>query len=116
VDRDGFGNDCGLVLFQVGIVFVLAEEYLTWAFVYNASQKIAPVPGSTQWLEVDAKNETSEGLLIGYKLHPVGLVCYVLTLVTLAGWISVMTWLVIQVSGTTAQFLKSKPDTFYLFF
>jgi hypothetical protein len=81
----------------------------------NTSQKIAPVPGSTQWLEVDAKNEASEGLLIGYKLHPVGLVCYVLTFVTIAAWIAVLTWLVIQVSGSIVIVLVLKPYTFYLF-
>jgi hypothetical protein len=63
------------------------------------SQKIAPVSGSARWMNMEDKNENTEGLQIGYKTHPVGMVLHGLTLITLAGWIALLAWLTIQVRG-----------------
>jgi hypothetical protein len=61
------------------------------------SQKIASVPGSAQLMNLDDKNEKTEGLQIGYKRHPIGTLLHGLTLMTLAGWIALLAWLTIQV-------------------
>jgi hypothetical protein len=48
-------------------------------------------------MNLDDKNEKTEGLQIGYKLHPIGTLLHGLTLITLAGWIALLAWLTIQV-------------------
>jgi hypothetical protein len=59
------------------------------------------------------KNENTEGLQIGYKTHPVGMVLHGLTLITLAGWIALLAWLTIQVRGMMqcAPWLLILPNT-----
>jgi hypothetical protein len=59
------------------------------------SQKIKPVPGSSQTLTVEGQGETY-GLQIGYRFHVLGEILHVLTLLTFAGWIVILAFLTIQ--------------------
>jgi len=62
------------------------------------SQKIAPVSGSLQKLQVDENDAQpkSQALQIGYKFHVVGNALHYITLITFAAWIALMAWLTIQ--------------------
>jgi len=65
---------------------------------FRTSQKISPVPGSSQVLAVEEQSDDTNGLQIGYRFHAVGALLHFLTLVTFAGWVALMAWLTVQVS------------------
>ena len=65
-------------------------------FEYSLSQKIAPVPDSSQILTVEGQGKDTQGVQIGYRFHVLGELLHVLTLLTFAGWVAVMGFLTIQ--------------------
>ena len=71
---------------------------VAWCF-YN--QRVDPVAGSTQILQVDSVNARKQGNVTeswqtGYKIHPIGRFIHFLTLVTLLGTHVLLGWLTIQ--------------------
>jgi hypothetical protein len=85
---------------------------LSWC-AYN--QRIAPVEGSTQSLElsfsINADKNASKGYQTGYKMHPVGLFINLITMLTVLGIQGLLIYLTIQyyiqqelITGLTGSF------------
>ncbi|CAB9522557.1 Probable cation-transporting ATPase 13A4 [Seminavis robusta] len=83
----------------VGYVWASAVTLfmLLWCAV---NQRLLPVQGSTQTLQVDAKvtntNTDTTCTQTGYKIHPIGLLLFVLVCLTFWGWSACMIFLTLQ--------------------
>ena len=91
-------SEPGFVFFYV--LFTASPLLLLLWCAYN--QRISPVPGSCQTFELNvdsAASSTSKTRIAwqtGYKYHPVGIVLYTLTMMTMAGVYALLSWIVIQ--------------------